>query len=443
MRRVARIATNLGPLVAVLGLSKIHASQIAAEPYDFTSSFRFGWALLLICIYWVTSYAAGVPDVPRSPRMAVVASSIAAGSGALVISVLQLVVGDALLPRFVVFGSAILLVPWYVLCVALATGGRYRSLERDVLVVVASTEEQEALRADLRRNPERASHLAATVLPEDVRPTPSEPLPLVALAAEAKGTVIVLAREAQLDEDIVAQAARLHEQGVRVRTLLAFYDEWLGKLPVAELEQVSLMFDIGDVHRVRYVRVKRMLDVALAVVGAVALLLATPVIVVGNRFGNRGPLLYRQMRVGRAGVEFEILKFRTMIEVASDAPTEWTAEDDPRIAPFGRVLRRTHLDELPQVVNILRGELSVVGPRPEQPHYVRELTDKLPFYRVRHLVRPGLTGWAQVKYGYAGDERDALQKLQYDFFYLRHQGIGLDLRVVGRTIRSVFGREGR
>ena len=122
---------------------------------------------------------------------------------------------------------------------------------------------------------------------------------------------------------------------------------------------------------------------------------------------------------------------------------EWTGEDDPRITRFGRVLRRTHLDELPQVVNILRGELSVVGPRPEQPHYVEQLTEKLPFYAMRHLVRPGLTGWAQVKYGYAGDERDALEKLQYEFFYLRRQSLDFDLRIVGRTLRSVIGGDGR
>ncbi len=101
------------------------------------------------------------------------------------------------------------------------------------------------------------------------------------------------------------------------------------------------------------------------------------------------------------------------------------------------------MDELPQVINILRGDLAVVGPRPEQPQYVEELKGKLPFYDMRHLVRPGLTGWAQVKYGYAGDERDALEKLQYEFYYLRRQGLGLDVRIVGRTIRSVLGGEGR
>jgi len=125
-----------------------------------------------------------------------------------------------------------------------------------------------------------------------------------------------------------------------------------------------------------------------------------------------------------------------------EAKAEWTSERDPRVTAFGWVLRVSHLDELPQVVNILRGDLGVVGPRPEQPQYVEELTAKLPFYPLRHLVRPGLTGWAQVKYGYARNETDALEKLQYEFWYLRHQSLRTDLRIVGRTIRSVVGSEG-
>ncbi len=238
-------------------------------------------------------------------------------------------------------------------------------------------------------------------------------------------------------------SAALHASGIRVRTLSLFYEEWLGKLPVGELERVAMMFDIGEIHRQRYTRVKRVVDVALGMAGTVVLALVTPVVLVTNRLGNRGPLIYRQTRVGKNGEPFSILKFRTMRPAPEGLANEWTGEDDPRITRFGHVLRRSHLDELPQVVNILRGELSVVGPRPEQPHYVEELSEKLPFYGMRHLVRPGLTGWAQVKYGYAGDERDALEKLQYEFFYLRRQSVGLDLRIVGRTLRSVIGRDGR
>jgi lipopolysaccharide/colanic/teichoic acid biosynthesis glycosyltransferase len=149
------------------------------------------------------------------------------------------------------------------------------------------------------------------------------------------------------------------------------------------------------------------------------------------------------MRVGKGGRPFTMVKFRTMVPGASDASAgSWTQRHDPRVTRFGRLLRATHLDELPQGFNILRGDLSVVGPRPEQPHYVDELVAKLPFYDLRHLVRPGLTGWAQVKYGYAGDEQDAVEKLQYDFWYLRHQRLSLDARILGRTIRSTVGGAG-
>jgi lipopolysaccharide/colanic/teichoic acid biosynthesis glycosyltransferase len=146
--------------------------------------------------------------------------------------------------------------------------------------------------------------------------------------------------------------------------------------------------------------------------------------------------------VGKDGAQFTIHKFRTMRD-SDDAPTHWTSNDDPRIGRVGRMLRQLHVDELPQVWNVLRRELSIVGPRPEQPHYVAQLTERIPFYEIRHLVRPGITGWAQVKYDYGSTELDALEKLQYEFFYLRHQSLALDMRIVGRTLRSIAGREGR
>jgi lipopolysaccharide/colanic/teichoic acid biosynthesis glycosyltransferase len=192
-----------------------------------------------------------------------------------------------------------------------------------------------------------------------------------------------------------------------------------------------------------YARGKRILDLTLALLGFVPFMLAVPIVWLVNRFQNQGPLFFRQARIGKGGDPFTIVKFRTMRPDADRLLDEWTRENDPRITPFGRVLRRTHLDELPQVLNVLRGELAIVGPRPEQPTYVEELREKLPFYDLRHLVRPGLTGWAQVKYGYAADERDALEKLQYDFWYLRHQSWRLDLRIVGRTLRSFLGAQGR
>jgi lipopolysaccharide/colanic/teichoic acid biosynthesis glycosyltransferase len=443
LSRAAPAALFGGIAAAVVGLSKLHASQVGG--YDYSGSSRFAWSIAYIVLLAVTAYGMGLPDVPKTRRSAVLSAVVAALLGALGMSVVQLVVGDALLPRFVVLGSALLLVPWYLLCVNLALDGRTSEERRDRVVLVAERAGAVAseLEDELVRGAEAGAVVAAALEIHDAEATGVGTGPLERVVADERATVVVLDRAAQDHPGIVAQAAALHAGGVRVRTLSLFYEEWLGKLPVGELERVSMMFDIGELHRQRYSRVKRIVDVVLGAAGTVVLALVTPVVALSNLFGNRGPLLYRQTRVGKNGTEFQILKFRTMRPAVDGLADEWTGEDDPRITRFGHVLRRSHLDELPQVVNILRGELSVVGPRPEQPHYVEELTEKLPFYAMRHLVRPGLTGWAQVKYGYAGDERDALEKLQYEFFYLRRQSLSLDLRIVGRTIRSVLGGDGR
>ena len=272
-------------------------------------------------------------------------------------------------------------------------------------------------------------------------PTPDRPRPLVQLLEANHANLLVLDREAQEREEIVAQAAELHSKGVRIRTLSLFYDVWLGKLPVSELERISLLFDINEIHRPTYARSKRFLDLVVALVGMLALALVVPIVAIVDLFGNRGPLFYSQPRVGKDGVLFTIHKFRTM--PPADEPPTWTAVDDPRLGKVGRLLRRLHIDELPQMWNVLRRDLSIVGPRPEQPHYVETLTKSIPFYDVRHLVRPGITGWAQVNYDYGATDLDALEKLQYEFFYLRHQSVGLDLRIIGRTLRTVFENQGR
>jgi lipopolysaccharide/colanic/teichoic acid biosynthesis glycosyltransferase len=438
MRRAASLILTIGTAVAVLGLGRVHA---AAHHYDYLASSRFAWSLAFLVTLGLTAYGFGLPDGMRTRRAAALAAVGATTTSVILISIAQLVAGAALLPRVVVLGSVVILIPWYVLCSRLADDAFVRDEERDRVLLVATSEDVEGLRSELERAPERPALIVATLTPDQARSV-GAPERLVISVAESEGAnVVVLDRAAQADDEVVAQAALLHARGVRIRTLSMFYEQWLGKLPMNELERVSLLFDIGEMHAPGYARLKRLSDVVLALGGMCALVLVTPIVVIGNALGNRGPLFFRQPRVGRGAREFEILKFRTMTDAG--AHVDPTIEADPRITPFGHVLRRTHLDELPQVVNILRGELSVVGPRPEQPHLVQRLSDKVPFYAVRHLVRPGLTGWAQVKYHYGADELDALEKLQYEVFYLRHQGFALDTRIVVRTLRSVLGLEGR
>lgn len=441
MRRAARWLQVGGIVAIVVALSAVHGRYLGDPRYDYVDSSRFAWSLAYILLLVVAAYAVGLPDLPRSLRSALASAFIATAVAALGISAVQLATGDALLPRFVVFGSALLLVPWLVLCWEAAHEERARAEERDRVLLVADAQEALAISDEVGMGAELPLAVVGHLSPVDAASSTGAERPLCEVVDAIGASVIVLTRPAQADESIVAQAAELHARGVRVRTLSLFYEEWLGKLPANELERMSLMFDIGEIHRARYARFKRVFDVVLGVAGLLPLVLVTPAVLVGDAVGNRGPLLFRQARVGKGGQSFTILKFRTMREEESDPV--WTSEDDPRIPRFGRFLRRTHLDELPQVVNILRGDLSLVGPRPEQPRYVEELRAKLPFYELRHLVRPGLTGWAQVKYGYAGSEQDALEKLQYEFYYLRRQSLALDVRIVGRTVRSVVQGGGR
>lgn len=453
MRRAARTLSYGGGALAVVCLSLVHARVIADDPYTFTGSSRFAWAIGYSIALGITTYAVGLPEQPRRVRQAAWLAFVASAVAALSISVPQLITGDALLPRFVVFGAALVLVPWQVALNAVARTDRGRAEERDRVLLVADPTERERLVDDLALEPEHAAQLVGSLTVTQAAGSEPGDTPLVDARESTAATVVVIDSYAQANDRVVAQAARLHESGVRVRTLEAFYEHWLGKLPLSDLERASLFFDIGEVHGTYYARLKRIMDLTLGLLGCLPLVVVTPVVVIGNLIANRGPLMYRQVRVGKGGEHFTILKFRTMAEpsaasidisanVREDLTSRWTEPDDPRVTRFGRFLRHSHLDELPQLINIVRGELSIVGPRPEQPLYVAELSDKLAFYDLRHLVRPGLTGWAQVKYGYAGDERDALEKLQYEFFYLRHQNLTFDQRIVLRTLRAMIGGQG-
>lgn len=342
----------------------------------------------------------------------------------------------ASLPRFVIIASTGLVFA-YLLAVgtAVTVWARRRGRVNRVVALVAKRD-AEQLEIDAAEGPwEQRFTLAAVVTDEEQFGSVAE------VCTAHRATTLVLGPLAAADPLVAERAAIVHQAGVRVRSLDDFYDEVFGKLPLTSLDRFALMGDIESLHG-SYGALKRTTDLVLATLGAVVLLVVTPLVVLGNVFGNRGPLFFKQRRVGLRGREFDIWKFRTMTPGAIDV-SGWTTNDDPRITPFGKFLRRTHLDELPQVINIFLGELSVVGPRPEQVTYVRQLEAKLPFYAARHLVRPGLTGWAQVKYPYAASEEDAFVKLQYDLHYVRHESLATDLRILWLTLRHLLVEGGR
>lgn len=437
MKWLTRLMLYVGIVAIVVGLARLHAVR---ETYDLTDSFRFAWTLAYCALLVIASYGAGLPDLPRTGRHAIASTLVAVAVSVSAVSLAQLVTGSALLPRLVVFGAAPPVVLWSLACTALAHRGRRRDEMRDRIVLVGDAVEAVALREALTTSPERAGTLVVHLLPEEAQPTGDESHPVAAQAIAAGANVLVLDRGALDDPTIVAQAGALHEAGMRVRTLSLFYDEWLGKLPLSELEQTSLLFDIREVHGNQYVRAKRIVDLALGLAASVVLLVLVPLVLLGNLVGNRGSLLDRQPRVGKLGRPFTLLKLRTARP--SSERGDGAGHGDPTATPFGRFLRVIHLDELPKAINVVRGDLSIAGPRPEHPDRVAELTEKLPFFDMRHLVRPGLTGWAQVKLDGVGHDAEALEKLQYEFWYLSHQSLSLDARIIGRSLRAVVGGHG-
>jgi lipopolysaccharide/colanic/teichoic acid biosynthesis glycosyltransferase len=218
-----------------------------------------------------------------------------------------------------------------------------------------------------------------------------------------------------------------------VRSEADFHEEIFQAVPLVGVTPEWMLRGGRDTSNHPAEAVKRLTDVVLALAILVVLAPLALAAVVLIKVTTGGPVTYSQLRVGRYGRLFRILKLRTMAVDAEDDGPQWSPRDDPRRTPVGRVLRRLRIDELPQVVNVFRGDMSFVGPRPERPEFVTQLERAIPYYSWRHLVRPGLTGWAQINHPYGSSMEDARRKLEYDLYYVRHASLATDLAVVLRT----------
>jgi sugar transferase (PEP-CTERM system associated) len=235
----------------------------------------------------------------------------------------------------------------------------------------------------------------------------------------------------------------LKTRGIAVEEATSLYERVSGKIAIENLKPSWMIFNRGfEVSRGRLLQ-KR---VASLVISLILTILFAPVILLIMaliKLDSRGPIFFGQERVGQDGQVFKLWKFRSMRDDAEkDTGPVWASQDDPRVTRVGRVLRRTRLDELPQLFNVLKGDMSMVGPRPERPHFVKELAEKIPFYHLRHSVKPGVTGWAQVSYHYGSSLADAIEKLQYDLFYVKNMSFLLDSLVIFQTVKIVLFNRG-
>lgn len=235
----------------------------------------------------------------------------------------------------------------------------------------------------------------------------------------------------------------LLESGFVVREYTQVHEELTNKVPIQFVgNDFYKYFPYSRSHQNKlYQFFRSLFDVLLSIIGICFGLSLVPFILIGNLLGNKGPLFYTQERVGRNGETFKMLKFRTMLP-HKNKYSKWTAENDIRITPFGNFLRRSRVDEIPQFFNVLKGDMSLIGPRPERPFYVNELSKSIPFYEMRHIIRPGLTGWAQTNFKY-GTIEDSLEKLQYDLYYIKHRSFFLDMTIMVKTISTVIYYRGQ
>ena len=230
--------------------------------------------------------------------------------------------------------------------------------------------------------------------------------------------------------------------GVNVLDGHHLFEEAAGRLSIDSLRPSALIFSTGFRRRLPSLVSKRLLDVVVSAVGLVVLVPFLVLIALLIRVDSPGPVFYRQVRVGLRGRPYMIWKFRSMRQDAEKSGPRWAQADDPRISRVGWWLRKTRIDEIPQLVNVLRGEMSLVGPRPERPVFVQDLRTVIPYYDIRHTVRPGVTGWAQVKFRYGASQEDSHRKLQYDLYYVKNLSFLLDLKILAHTIRVVMLGEG-
>ncbi|NRB84072.1 MAG: exopolysaccharide biosynthesis polyprenyl glycosylphosphotransferase [Winogradskyella sp.] len=250
-------------------------------------------------------------------------------------------------------------------------------------------------------------------------------------------------------ESIIAEVYHdlmlLLERGFKIREYTQVYEELLYRVPIQFVGKdfyKYFPFSRSNENKL-YIFFQRTFDIIIAIIGLIAGLFLTPFILIGNMIGNKGPLFYTQDRVGRNSKSFRIIKLRTMTINAEKDGVKWAQKDDKRVTAFGRFLRRSRLDEFPQFYNVLKGEMSIIGPRPERPFFVNELSRIIPFYQTRHIIKPGLTGWAQVKTSYGSTIEDSLTKLQYDLYYIKHRSVFLDFNIAIKTLSTILYYRGQ
>jgi len=472
-RGVGLTASERKSLLAIADLVLLNGSLLAAAMIwiDFHLSPIYlityaKWFVTLTLLWWFFGTIFDVYNLSRAAMTSRVLTS--AGLAALLtaaIYVLIPVVTPQIVSRSYILGFVLLSTSTIVLWRYLYTKGFSQPTFQRRVVIVGTASTAQVLFAELA-----AARAAGSAYP--FAGTGYQIVGLIAESPErasvrtdslpALGDIsqlVQILRQNHIDEIAVALEERCavapnvyevlldcHELGWHLRALPDLYEELTSRLPVEYAARDIAIFpdrDDGAGPRI-YCSAKRLVDILFALAGLPPLLLLMPCVALGNALYSPGPLLYRQQRVGKGGRSFGVIKFRTMgVEAEKTTGAVWSQAGDPRITRVGRLLRKSRLDELPQILNVLKGEMSMVGPRPERPRFVGQLAQELPVYRARHAVLPGITGWAQICYRYGSSVEDSRVKLEYDLYYVKHASLYLDLLILLRTVPTMLQFKGR
>lgn len=253
---------------------------------------------------------------------------------------------------------------------------------------------------------------------------------------------VIVAMEDRRGAMPVRELLALRLRGVEIEDSSSLIERTYGKLPLDGLNPSNLIFaegfHVGTVMQL----VRRMVSILISFSGLLLCLPIIPLLVLAVRTSSPGPVFFRQTRIGRYGRPFCIYKFRTMRQDAEANGAVWAKKNDSRVTGLGKFMRKTRLDEIPQLWNVLRGDMAFIGPRPERPEFVQWLSSEIPFYELRHMISPGITGWAQVRYQYGASLEETRQKLEYDLYYIKHQSLGLDMLILFETIKTIIKQRG-
>ncbi len=348
----------------------------------------------------------------------------------------------------------LILIYWIVMVTSVSTGRIIiRSIQRNLLqkgigqrntFIIGNGEKASELRSMIDRFPQLGYRILGLISPDGEKEKNSEGRleNIQKLIKDNEVTEILIALETNEKEKLIDILRYCTEEKVNMKILPDMYEIVSGMAKTNQIYGVPLIEVMPDIMSVSGKLTKRILDV---IISFFTLLFLTPVLIIVSviiKLDSKGPVFYRQIRVGRKGKEFQMYKFRSMIAAAEEYGPEWSGENDPRITRIGKVLRRTYIDEVPQMINVLKNEMSLIGPRPERPFFVEQLKKEIPYYYKRLTVKPGITGWAQIKHKYDSSLEDVKTKIQYDFYYIENMSLKLDFKIMINTIIVIFLMKG-